>query len=133
MLPELGRGCRGGGHSFIDLATMCNGTDRVNGGSSSASNSLCADCLISREYLTTRVATLQAACPVSLVWNGLFFAPRFRHQTVPEVLPYRPVFFQVDENADLAGFLIGDKLDSTHDFIFLQVTASAPCTSISLP
>jgi hypothetical protein len=38
------------------------------------------------------------------------------------------VFFQVDQNADLSAFLIGDKLDSAYGFIVLQVTASPHCT-----
>src|SRR5450755_2139221 len=93
---------------------------RVNSASSSASNSFCADCLISREYLTTRAGTFQAGCAVLLIRNALFLPARFRNKAVPEVLPYGSVFFQVDQNTDLAALLIGDKLDSAHGSIVLQ-------------
>ena len=76
---------------------------RVNS-ASCASNSFCADCLISREYLATRTGAFQAGCAVLLVRNALFLTARFRHKTVPEVLPDRSVFFQVDQNTDLAAF-----------------------------
>ena len=69
---------------------------RANSVSSSASNSFCADFLISREHLTTRGAALQAAGPALLVRNALSLPARFRHKTVPEVLPDGPVLFQVD-------------------------------------
>jgi hypothetical protein len=39
------------------------------------------------------------------------------------------VFFQVDEDTDFAALVVGDELDSTHDFIFPQVMASALCNS----
>jgi hypothetical protein len=87
----------------------------------SASNSFCADCLISREYLTTRAGALQACCAVLLVRNALFLPARLRNQTVPEVFPYGSVFFQIDENTDLAAPLVGDKLDSTHGPIVFHV------------
>lgn len=60
-----------------------------------------------------------------LVRDALFLKARLRYETVPEVLPYGPVFFQVDENAHFAALLVGDILDSGHGFIFLQMTAPA--------
>jgi len=73
-----------------------NGYFRVNSASSSASNSFCADCLISREYLTSRAGAFQAGRAVLLVGNAFFLPARFRHKAVPEVLPDGPVLFQVD-------------------------------------
>jgi hypothetical protein len=74
---------------------------------------------MSREYLTTRAAGLQAVGAVLLVRNALFLAAGFRDKAVPEVLPDVSVFLRVDQNTDLAALLIGDKLDSTHGSIFL--------------
>src|SRR4051794_34218175 len=51
--------------------------------------------------------------------NALFLPARFRHKTVPEVLPNGPVLFQVDQNTDLAAVLISDKPDSGHGSIIL--------------
>jgi hypothetical protein len=48
-----------------------------------------------------------------LVRNALFLPARFRHKTVPEVLPDGPLF-QVDSYTYLAALLIGDELDSAH-------------------
>src|ERR1022692_4139373 len=70
--------------------------DAVNSGSPSASNSFCADCLISREYLSTRAGAFQAAGAVLFVRNALFLSARFRNQPVREVLPDGPVCFQID-------------------------------------
>src|SRR5450756_1250851 len=93
---------------------------RVNSVSSSASNSFCADCLMSRGYLSTRAGALQAVGAVLLVGNALFLPAGFRHKTLPEVLPNGPVFFQIDLNGDLTAFLVGHELDSDHGFIVLQ-------------
>src|ERR1039457_865580 len=93
---------------------------RVNSVSSSASNSFCADCLMPIEYLSTRAGAFQAVRAVLLVRNALFLPARFRHKTLPEVLPNGPVFFQIDLNGYLAAFLVGHELDSGHGFIVLQ-------------
>jgi hypothetical protein len=93
---------------------------RVNTESSSESSSLCAECLISSEYLATGACAFQAGRAILLVRNALFFPPRFRHKTVPKIFPEGAVFFQVDENPDLAALLIGDELDSGHEFNALQ-------------
>jgi len=42
-----------------------------------------------------------------------------------DVVPQFPMLFQVDNNGYLAALLIGDKLDSAHVFIVLQMPASA--------
>src|SRR6266853_429215 len=106
---------------------------RVNTTSSSASNSFCADCLISREYLTTRAGAFQAGCAVLLIRNALFLPPRFRHKAVPKVLPDGPVFFQIDQDTDLAALLVSHVLDSAHGSIVLQNMTSAHCTCAVSP
>ena len=82
--------------------------------SSRESNSPWAECLISSEYLATGACAFQASRAVLLVRDALFFPPRFRDKTVPEILPDGTVFFQVDENPDLSAFLIDYELDSGH-------------------
>ena len=80
---------------------------RTNTASSRESNSFWTDCLISREYLATSARALQAGCAIVFVGDAFFLAPRFGDEAVPEILPNGPVLFQVDQNADLAAFLIG--------------------------
>src|ERR1035438_7233318 len=72
---------------------------------------------MSREYSGTGVATFQAVPAVLFVRNAIFLPARFRHETVPEVLPNGPVFSQVDFNGHLAALLIGDKLHFGHGSI----------------
>jgi hypothetical protein len=48
------------------------------------------------------------------------FAPGFGDQAIPGICKPRPVFFQVDENCDLAAFAIGYESDSSHGFIFTR-------------
>src|SRR5208283_5934213 len=74
----------------------------------------CADCLMSSEYLAPWPHAFQAGCAVLLVRYALLFAARLRNQPVLEVLPDRPMLFQVDEHADLVALLIGYKTDSGH-------------------
>ncbi|MGD0617318.1 MAG: hypothetical protein ABSB67_06620, partial [Bryobacteraceae bacterium] len=83
--------------------------------------------------LATWAGAFQAACAVLLVRNALLFAARFRHQTIPEILPDGPVFFQVDQDADFAAFIIGDKLDAAHCPVLPQMDASAHRTLNPLP
>src|SRR5437773_6013779 len=106
---------------------------RVNTTSSSASNSFCADCLISREYLTTWAGAFQAGCAVLLIRNALFLPARFRHKAVPKVLPDGPVSFQIDQDTDLAALLVSHVLDSAHGSIVLQMMAPAHCTCAVSP
>src|SRR5258706_3602761 len=82
---------------------------RVNSTSSSASNSFCAECLISREYLTTPAGAIQTGCAVLLVRNTPFLPPRFRHQNLPAVLPDGPPILQVEPKTKLAPRLIRGK------------------------
>ncbi len=44
-------------------------------------------------------------------------AARFGDQAIPEVRKPNTVFFQVDENRDLAAFTIGDELNASHSLI----------------
>src|ERR1022692_1962614 len=74
VLHPAGRGSSASAKIFRSM--------RVNSGSPSASNSFCADCLISREYLSTRAGAFQAVCAVLLVRNALFLSARFRNQPV---------------------------------------------------
>jgi len=57
-------------------------------------------------YLTTRAGAFQAGSAVLLVGNALFLPARFRHKTVPEVLPDGSIFFQVDLNGHLAALQV---------------------------
>src|SRR5450759_275152 len=93
---------------------------RANSVSSSASNSFCADCLMTRAYLSARASALQAVRAVLLVRNALFLPAGFRHKALPEILPNGTVFFQIDLNGDLTALLVGHELDSGHGFIVLQ-------------
>src|ERR1019366_4972622 len=110
FLHPAGRGLSASGRILRSM--------RANSASSSESNSLCADCLMSREYSGTGVDTFQPVRAVLLVRDSLF--PRSRHKTVPEVFPKSAVFLQVDLNGHLAALLIGDKMYSGHSFSFLQ-------------
>jgi hypothetical protein len=83
-------------------------------GMSNESNSLCADCLSSSEYLSTGASAFQTGRAVLLVGNALFFAPFFRHKTVPKILPDGTVLLEIDQHRDFAALLIGDELDAGH-------------------
>ena len=65
----------------------------------------------------------QASRAVLLVGDGSFLAARFRYKTAPKIFPDGAVFFQVDQDPDLAALLIGDELNSGHEFSALQVVS----------
>src|ERR1019366_8867544 len=115
FLHPAGRGLSASGRILRSM--------RANSASSSESNSFCADCLMSREYTGTGVDTFQPVRAVLLVRDSLFLPTRFRHKTVPEVLPKGAVFLEVDLNGYLAALLIGDKVYSGHSSSLLHVTA----------
>src|SRR5213075_2612510 len=46
----------------------------------------------------------------------------------PESPPRWPVFFQIDQNTDLAALLVRHVLDSAHGSIVLQMMTSVHCT-----
>src|ERR1035438_978391 len=101
VLKHAGGSVSGGGRGVVRKECPLDQKRRVlfrsvNSGSPSASNSFCADCLISREYLSTRAGAFQAAGAVLFVRNALFLSARFRNQPVREVLPDGPVCFQID-------------------------------------
>jgi len=94
---------------------------RVNNASSTASNSFCADGLISIEYLGTLSSALYSIRSVLFVRNPLFRAPRLGHQAVPKVLQNSTILLQIDLDGNLPALIVGDKVDSAHEFIVLQL------------
>src|ERR1035437_8711028 len=77
----------------------------------------------SSESLATGTSVFKASRAVLLGGDGSFLAARFRHKTVPKIFPDGAVFFQVDQDPDLAALLIGDELNSGHEFSALQVVS----------
>lgn len=63
----------------------------------------------------------QAGRAILFVRNAFFFLPRRRYETILEISPDGAVFFQVDENSNLAALLIGDELDSGRRFIVFRM------------
>jgi hypothetical protein len=104
----------------------------ANSASSSASNSFLRR-LLDFERVLNHAGGCASGGAVLLVRYAFFLPARFRHKSVPEVLPDGPVFFQVDRNTGLSAFLIGDKLDSALGFIVLHVRASPHCPCAPCP
>src|SRR5665213_2012344 len=80
---------------------------RLKSVSSSASNSFCADSLISRSYLVMRKAASQTSGAVSLVRNALFLSAILGNEPVPKILPDRAMPLQVDLHSHAIAFLVG--------------------------
>jgi hypothetical protein len=61
------------------------------------------------------------ASPYLFKRNPLFVAPRPGDQHILDAFPQFAMLVQVDLNGDPATLLIGDKADSAHGFIVVQV------------
>jgi hypothetical protein len=91
------------------------GTSRAMRASLRFSNSLRADGLISTVYSATKASALDQIRFDHLEEDAFLFAPPFRNHPIVEILPDCTVLAEVDLHGHFAAFLVGQKLDASHD------------------